>query len=467
MRLQNLTVIFIIIILPVILLFSMYTKTQIDVLSLQETYTATLNVAVYDAVKAFKTNTLNDLTSKSAQSMIRDVNASINTFASSLALGFGVDGQNQDYIMQYIPALVYTLYDGYYIYSPVINQTIGEYEHILKPYIYYTIRYQRGNIDVVINYTLDNYLTVYGNIGSEYVTKAGYLESLDLLTVNGDNVVYDGITITDSEAKAYYKSAFDFTQWVTDELGEITEGDAKPIGDWDQESYSQFAGHTQQILNFENAENNPREDNSIFNSHRKGIIKLSIQNNLNAAMASYSRNSSYNFRMPVLQDTEWDQILSNISVIGFMQGIPMGLKVYNGYSYVVNTMNKEMVTENTVCFTDANGKIHKYDCPQMVESGIIGHKQYLFEKIQVERTEEVNGSYETTREWTYRTQSDYQNPTTGTYEPFDYGNYELCYYCMVSNNYEPVITNTRRKLLLETVAREKYRLYNKSNELNI
>ena len=131
MRLQNLTVIFIIIILPVILLFSMYTKTQIDVLSLQETYTATLNVAVYDAVKAFKTNTLNDLTSKSAQSMIRDVNASINTFASSLALGFGVDGQNQDYIMQYIPALVYTLYDGYYIYSPVINQTTGEYEHII------------------------------------------------------------------------------------------------------------------------------------------------------------------------------------------------------------------------------------------------------------------------------------------------------------------------------------------------
>ena len=81
MRLQNLTVIFIIIILPVILLFSMYTKTQIDVLSLQETYTATLNVAVYDAVKAFKTNTLNDLTSKSAQSMIRDVNASINKFS--------------------------------------------------------------------------------------------------------------------------------------------------------------------------------------------------------------------------------------------------------------------------------------------------------------------------------------------------------------------------------------------------
>ena len=84
MRLQNLTVIFIIIILPVILLFSMYTKTQIDVLSLQETYTATLNVAVYDAVKAFKTNTLNDLTSKSAQSMIRDVNASINTFERNI-----------------------------------------------------------------------------------------------------------------------------------------------------------------------------------------------------------------------------------------------------------------------------------------------------------------------------------------------------------------------------------------------
>ena len=157
----------------------------------------------------------------------------------------------------------------------------------------------------------------------------------------------------------------------------------------------------------------------------------------------------------------------NIGVIGFMQGIPLGLKVYNGYSYVVNTMNKEMVTENTVCYTDST-KIHKYDCEKLVESNLKGHKAYLFEKIQVENTVFNNAtqSYETTREWTFRTQSDYRNPS-GTYEQFNYGGYEECYYCMISNNYTKIVNNTRKKLMLETVAREKYRLYSKANELNI
>jgi len=473
MKLQNLTVIFVIIMLPIILLFSMYTKLQIDILNMQKRYTGILNVATYDAVKAFKTNTLNDLNSKNAQSMIRDINASINTFASSINSGFGVDGQNKKYAMQYIPALVYTLYDGYYIYSPAQNASTGEYEHILKPYIYYTVRYQNEeeDIDVVVNYTLDNYIAVYGNIGDEYITKAGYLENPEVIKIQGDEVKYAGIEIEDEDAKKYYRSANEFTQWVKENLGDIQEKDAKPIGVWDMASFEQFAGHEQYIFRFDSS-NDPRDESSTFNSHRKGIIKLSIQNNLNAAMVSYSQNSSYNFKMPMLKDNEWNQILSNISVIAFMQGIPMGLKVYNGYTYVINTMNKEMVTEDTVCYTDEN-QIHKYDCDKLNVAEAKGHKAYLFEKIQIENNnndgpEEGDWeSYNTSRTWAYRTQSDYRNPETGEYENFEYGEYEACYYCMVSNNYIKAENDKdRRKLMLETVAREKYRLYNKSNELN-
>lgn len=88
--------------------------------------------------------------------------------------------------MPYIPALVFTLYDGYYIYSPheynyevtQITQEVENkvektgYEHILKPYIHYTARYKNENADVTVNYSLDNYISIYGTINSEYVSKS-------------------------------------------------------------------------------------------------------------------------------------------------------------------------------------------------------------------------------------------------------------------------------------------------------
>ena len=38
------------------------------------------------------------------------------------------------------------------------------FSHILKPYVYYTMRYIQGNYDFVVNYSLDNYMTIYGTI---------------------------------------------------------------------------------------------------------------------------------------------------------------------------------------------------------------------------------------------------------------------------------------------------------------
>lgn len=135
-------------------------------------------------------------------------------------------GYNQDILKEYVPALVYTMYDGYYIYSPytntldstnsnkvIINETTGEtgtksdaeilnsgnddatYKEGdkisgLKPYIYYSCRYVKDGIDVTITYTLDNYITIQGTINGQGVYDYGYL--LDNIEESGSNVFYRG-----------------------------------------------------------------------------------------------------------------------------------------------------------------------------------------------------------------------------------------------------------------------------------
>lgn len=94
---------------------------QVKTLSLQTSYDTKLNNATYDALKAFQLNTMNSDTSDLANSKLRDIEASANTFFNSIASNFNMVGYNQDILKEYVPALVYTMYDGYYIYSPYTN----------------------------------------------------------------------------------------------------------------------------------------------------------------------------------------------------------------------------------------------------------------------------------------------------------------------------------------------------------
>ena len=43
-------------------------------------------------------------------------------------------------------------------------------------------------------------------------------------------------------------------------------------------------------------------------------------------------------------DTSLLEIIDNISIITFLQGMNVGGKVYNGYSVITNTKNTDVVT---------------------------------------------------------------------------------------------------------------------------
>lgn len=216
MKIQNLAVIFIIIILPISLILTSYVQNQVKTLGLQVSYDTKLNNATYDALKAFQLNTFNSDTSDLSNSKMRDVEASANTFFTSIASNFNMEGYNKDVLKDYVPALVYTMYDGYYIYSPYTNTlsnneqkddatySNGEKIYGLKPYVYYSCRYKKDDIDVVITYTLDNYITIQGKVNGESVYKYGYL--LDNIMVNGDSVAYRQISIDEEVTEEFVDS---------------------------------------------------------------------------------------------------------------------------------------------------------------------------------------------------------------------------------------------------------------------
>lgn len=230
MKIQYLAVIFIIIILPISVILNGYTRSQVETLDLQISYDNKLNNATYDAVKTFQLNTINSDTSDLANSKLTDIEASANIFFKSIANNFNMAGYNQDVLKDYVPALVYTMYDGYYIYSPYTNMlddknevevmvngslekksdaeilhsnnenaTYKQGDKIsgLKPYISYSCRYKKGNDDFVITYSLDNYIVIQGMIGNNWVYDSGYL--LDNIGGTGNNITYRGVPIKASE----------------------------------------------------------------------------------------------------------------------------------------------------------------------------------------------------------------------------------------------------------------------------
>lgn len=189
MKLQHLSVIFVIIIVPISMVLSTYINNMIKVANKQKEYDSALYNATYDAVRAYQMNTLNNSFANVNSSRYRDIKATANSFFNSLRNGLSLNGFTKEDLNNYVPAILFTLYDGYYVYGPYENVATSTTSEItfstdarnktqygLKPYTYYSCEYADGNYDLIVNYTLDNYISVSGWYGSKdnYITMAGY-----------------------------------------------------------------------------------------------------------------------------------------------------------------------------------------------------------------------------------------------------------------------------------------------------
>lgn len=129
MKIQYIAIIFLLIALPILLVVSYYMGLQIDTITLQTTYNTKLLASTKEALEAFEINTVewNSKYSDVANSRRRNVEAAINTFTRSLANNLGISGANKEYLEAYLPAVLCTMYDGYYIYTPTdMKETVKD-----------------------------------------------------------------------------------------------------------------------------------------------------------------------------------------------------------------------------------------------------------------------------------------------------------------------------------------------------
>lgn len=401
MRLQNFTILFVVIALPVIIILSVFIKYQVDTANLRAEYDNIFFRATYDMLSTFQLNTTNNKYSTVSDTLTRDIEASINIFSETFGNSLGIMGASKNDVMSYVPAVLFTLYDGYYIYTPSAN-TDGSYEHKLKPYIYYTKEYESmdDKKKIVINYSLDNYVAVYYYNKSEnsYESKAGYLEIIAnskndngiFVSENGQDLYYNGKKInknetvyrnkyaynsnqnkyeliqeqiTSQDAYNYYLDAYKFTKWYNDIINNSNLGNS-----------SRGISYKEVLLINQN--NNPLPNyDSEFNSEKGEAIQNSIKNNLIQSMETYKRKSDIDFSMPQFNAIDWEHIYKNVCVITFIQGFPLGTSIYNNYVILPSTENKQIVSETNLYYIgyggDADNSYHRLGCEHLKGDTII------------------------------------------------------------------------------------------------
>ena len=593
MKYQNFAIIFVIIVLPLSMVLSYYIQNQTDTLVLQTTYQTKLNDSTYDAIAAYQINSLN--TQRVAGESIKSyVLASVNTFFTTLATNFGMSSASKTKLQNYVPAILFTTYDGYYIYSPtkmpqvainiedgvtvttkekdvvyaeknsnedkyrVDNSTATqiskskssnlpggftidsndakiEYNYMVKPFVYYSAQYTSNNYNVIASYTLDNYVTVYGqnqnivdspelpnDTNKTIFTKSGYLIDPEKIQVDGDILVkflardknenkatslskadvtkyadidernrnssspqynnvryfsvdaqsteaynyinyyeygntdsklktydvknyfpnkvvkkdssgnalqapvrlqtgdqiiedtiqlnkalnetpdykntllgnsnyreitvkYNNVDITNDEAKEYYIKAYFFSLWVKNNLSNIVASSMEEsylklegMSDETKLAYTDFSEDQTKIFDI-SSENDPESEASAYSQHKYNVIKNSIQYNLNSAISTfndtYGKNASISYRMPILKEDDWKNVLNNVTMVTFLQGLPCGTNKFNSYSVVKSNNNNTSVNIENMYFVKKdeynteNANYHMYDCPELGNDG--------------------------------------------------------------------------------------------------
>ncbi len=615
MKIQNLSIIFVVIMVPIIMMLSFYIERQTDTLELQEAYNTKMIISSKNAIKAFEINTVDWGSTNTSNFERRTVESMVNTFTESLAGELGIAGTAREYMLGYIPAIAVNMYDGYYIYAPTYTykhavnsygrqlfakneeQTASEtyrgengskvlylakngvgmsyknideavpsninattnvaeaqtaYEHELGAKISYTSSYDNTNthIQAVVNYTLDNRIYVYGldNTNTAF-KKDGYLVYFDytdtvlpqiqittpatgrvkesnikvnstvsktiyaiklssgytnkvliepenlteqivyrtetgydlgkfpyiydithtklyfdkeedggsfftlngekekvflpkdattndckwksvsvLLSKNGEqgeNIteykkIYQALNgkakgnwyinlnpdeeetdekeIVDTKIEntsdwgisnipiyqdcsdiSYYVEAYAFTNWVRLNLGRGTTSQIKMQYDGDEYKSVSFDTTSDgvsisDIFNISQT-NNPEDANSIFSLHKREIMKENITENLTLAISNYNEGTTYDFKVPLLTENDWDTMFENISILTFIQGMPIGLKYYNNYVIATSKMNDAYVDPNGIYLSgEGDTKYHLPYCKDVKNIEYTGYR---------------------------------------------------------------------------------------------
>lgn len=288
--------------------------------------------------------------------------ATINQFFTTMAvnmnlpysdLDFGVTQNAKTEIERYIPAIIIVGYDGFYIYSAELVG--GEINYILKPKIPYA--YEENNM--VINFTLDNYVTIYN--------KNGLPSGMDSRVYQG--YLYDEGSYSDPDNLLTSTSLEEITKLTSNLSLMIDRLSKNSIFSDTKSGFPAFlrADNVSKDYRFDEKGNMLKYDDGTYASEFHQIRRETIVNLITEALSEevnehnhYSTmlGVQYDFSIPEISKEKWINTVDDITVLAFIQGMPIGIdQHYNSYA-----LGGTRIVRPKELFGGVDGKYHKESC---------------------------------------------------------------------------------------------------------
>lgn len=427
MKIQHWAIIFIIIMLPLsIVCRNIISKKNLNLRD-ETRYNNIIDNATYDAVSQILEVSEELGYGKNIPITENVAMAAIDRFFNTLNVNFNLpinDVTGQNYFNQYIPAVIIVGYDGIYVYS--CEETANGFQFKLKPKIPYSYTHVFSNGQTMLmNFTLDNFVTLYftneydlfmkgipdedGNLGGTHFLSGYVGEPLDVdgngiddlndmvVTVEetdelGNIVSYNVLVADDGTGNQYEDNddpyqinlvpVVDKPEYIKQQIASFSDNLSYFLKELANSSTTDVTAKRAKELTFlyegtpnQDYEFNDRgeiiEDASEFHKLRRDTIVNLITSVMTEEFNEHNMYAdllgvTYNFTVPNIARDRWYNTIDDISVLAFMQGMPMGGEIYyNNYSLGgARIVKANMLYAETVADGLAEHKVyHKYYCP--------------------------------------------------------------------------------------------------------
>lgn len=373
MKLQHYAIVFLIIILPFSIMcrskmtnYGLMLKDQVRLNNVIDSATQDaldMLIELNDEFQMLYFNERFDIT----QTLAKE---SVKSFFQTMAINFNmpyVEGSTESYFSMYVPAIVIIGYDGFFIYS--VNESASGFAYQMSPKIPYA--YFDEESGTLVHFTLGNYVTLFTN---------SMVYQGELTCDYGDEALkkyqefedgFDGYGLTSEELMTYIAD-------LTTDMSVIIEAldQCYPTTDLFP-SFLKAQGNSGDPSIIPLTRDYDRTDTPPSKFHeirRQTIIKL-ISDTLREEINEHNTyakmfGSNYSFALPEIAGDEWRNSINDISVMSFIQGMPIGTnQYYNNYALSGSRIIQSDYyygTRENVSGTDKT-YYHSYDCPLIAD----------------------------------------------------------------------------------------------------
>lgn len=296
MKMTDFALIFIAIMIPIVIVVYVDISFLLKAEEERLYYINVINSAINDATHAMKAVETEEQDVDYGYSGISEKRVSVNarvaveTFFNSLYNKFEIDGDqaSEAYLKTYVPALAVVDYNGVYIYSieEYTNAADDGYkgekytEHVLKPKRYFTYSYE-------IN--LNN----------------GTFRDQDSLVKSGSTNISSTRVIT--------------VQFTMDDYITVINQDGTQTSFYLEDNNNNSVLYGGNVLLKEQIIKH-------LKVKRSQVIAQTVSREMSVAVNkhNYYSNSKYTFTFPEISVSDWQQVVDNVGIIAFIQGINIG-----------------------------------------------------------------------------------------------------------------------------------------------